>query len=495
MKILSADQVKNLDAVTIQHQHIPSVDLMERASRVFTEWFVSRYSSERRVIIICGPGNNGGDGLAVARLLHSKKYLVEVYAFEDGKKTEEFVINEKRLEGKIKIAKINASNLPVLEDDAVVIDAIFGTGLNRKVEGVFASVINLINNSSLEVVSIDIASGLFADTYNNDSVIVNPKVTATFQLPKFSFFLPQNEKYVGAFEILDIGLDNDFIENARSDYFYFTYADVKALVKQRKKFSHKGTYGKALLMAGSYGMMGAAVLAARACYRSGTGLVKVYVPACGYEIIQAAVPEAITASDPAQKHFTELPDLKGYDSIGAGPGWNEGSESSAVLLQLLRTSDKPLVLDAGALNIIAREKWLGEIPEGSVLTPHPGEFNRLAGPFDNDYQRLSKLRSLATTHKLVIVLKGAHTAVAMPDGRVLFNSSGNPGMATAGSGDVLTGIIAGLLAQKYPPEQAALLGVYMHGFAGDVAAEKLGYESLIASDIIDNIFRFFRFSH
>lgn len=489
MKILSAAQIRELDAYTIEHEPVSSIDLMERASQAFTDWFVKKFDTSHPVKVFCGPGNNGGDGFAIARMLLKKSYQVEVYAPFSEKKSADCKVNEERY---ALLKKINylreLFDFPLIERDTILIDALFGSGLSKPLEGLYAEAVRNINASGALVISVDIASGLFVDSQNEDENIVRPAYTLSFQLPKLSFLLPQNAVYTGEWHLLDIGLSAEFLDSIISDYFFSDEAYVKSLIRKREKFSHKGSFGKALIVAGSFGMMGAAVLAVKSCLRAGVGLVKAHVPRCGYEIMQTAVPEAMVLTDPSLDSITDISSSEGYSAIGLGPGFSEGKASAEALEKFLRSCNVPVVLDAGALNILSKERSLLKlIPAGSILTPHPGEFERLAGKSENDYHRLELLKNFAKEYNCYVVLKGAYTAIARPEGIVCFNSTGNPGMATAGSGDVLTGIITGLLAQGYSSLHAAVLGVYIHGYAGDLAAERLSEPALIASDILDEI--------
>ncbi|GAL83853.1 carbohydrate kinase [Sporocytophaga myxococcoides] len=493
MKILSADQIRALDAYTIKNEPITSIDLMERASVTFVNWFIKRFKPHREVYIFCGPGNNGGDGLAVGRLLTHVQYSVKVFIFSSDRYSKDFDINLKRLEKLVTITKINSKeDIPILSIGGIVIDAIFGSGLSRPVGGLYADIIKSINDSKVTRVAIDIASGLFCDANNEDPVKLKVDYTFTFQLPKLSFLFPQNEDYTGCWVIGDIGLNKSFIESQSSAFTYVEEEEAFSVVKPRSKFSHKGDYGKVLIMAGSYGMMGAAVLSGKSCYRAGAGLVKFHSPRCGVQILQSSLPEAILSVDPEENFISSLPDISGFNTVAAGPGWYEGAESAFLLQQIFENKNINLVLDAGALNVLSKNKeLLNALPQNTILTPHPGEFKRLAGEFSNDYSRLEGLRKFSQRYKCIMVLKGANTMVALPDGNVSFNSTGNPGMATAGSGDVLTGIIAALLAQGYSPAMASKLGVYLHGYAGDRAASKSGTASIIAEDIIDGVKDFY----
>jgi NAD(P)H-hydrate epimerase len=272
-----------------------------------------------------------------------------------------------------------------------------------------------------------------------------------------------------------------------------TKRDIKPMMHKRRKYDHKGTFGHALLIAGSYGKMGAAILTAKACLRSGVGLVHAHIPKAGYEIMQTAVPEAMLSMDRYDHYFSALPELDMYHAVGAGPGLGMEKQSQMALKLLIQECQQNMVFDADALNILAENKtWLPFLPQGTILTPHPKEFQRLAGHWKDDFEKLDILRNFCSKYHVYLVLKGAHTATCFPDGKIYFNSTGNPGMATAGSGDVLTGMITGLLAQGYTPGQAAVIGVFIHGLAGDLAMKEKGMESLIAGDIIEHLGRAFR---
>lgn len=489
LKILSAEQIRKADAYTIAHEPITSVVLMERASNAFVKWFLKFAEVSNRIVIVCGTGNNGGDGLVIARLLADYNYEVSVFVIKSSATASpDFTANWKRLSPSIKLYEIQ-DTIGNLSFDAfdIVIDAIFGTGLSRPVAGIYQQVIEKMNHTKAVRVAVDMPSGLLADG-PSQGAIVNATYTVSFQLPKLSFLLPESFKYTGEWCTVRIGLDKQFMAQAASQYFFLEKKDAIALVKPRNKFDHKGVYGKALLIAGSYGMMGATVLSARAAMRSGLGLLTTHVPICGYEIVQTAVPESMVSVDVSNNCFSTVPSLNGYDAIGIGPGLGQREESKMALQTLLQQAKVPLVLDADALNILATHKeLLSLLPTGSILTPHPGEFQRLVGEWKNDFERLTLQQEFAIRTKCILVLKGAYTSTAIPSGEVFFNPTGNPGMATGGSGDVLTGILTGLLAQDYVSKEAALLGVYLHGLAGDLAAKATSQHGLIASDIIDFI--------
>lgn len=494
MKILSIENTRAADEFTIENEPIPSIDLMERASRQIFKWIKKRVDKTVKVIVYAGPGNNGGDGLAVARMLCNKNYEVEVNLIMFTEKTsEDFNINLKRL-GEAENIQINLiksqSELRDVDSDSLVIDAIFGSGLSRPAKGIAADAIHHINNQPSVKLAIDIPSGLFADisSRNDLAPIVRADYTLSFQMPKLAFMMPENDGFVGQWEILDIGLHTDFINEVATNNFLMLKEDIAFSIKHRTKFSHKGTYGHALLIAGSYGKMGAAILASKACLRAGVGLLDVHIPKSGYEIMQTATPETMLSIDRFENYFSEVPDLQKYNVVGIGPGLGTEHQSQMALKLLIQNNQSPMVFDADALNILAENKtWLAFLPRNSVLTPHPKEFERLAGEWGNDFEKLELQKQFAIKHGVVVVLKGAHTSVCLPNGNCYFNSSGNPGMATAGSGDVLTGIITGLIAQSYSPATASIVGVFIHGLAGDIAAKKVGEQALLAGDIIDNI--------
>jgi len=486
LKVLTAKQTKSLDAYTIANEPIASIDLMERACRSFVTWFAEKFDSTKRIGIVCGTGNNGGDGLGIARVLYDRNYLVKVWIVRGTvTESEDFKTNFNRLPSKIPAYEIRSeSDRGLFGDCDILIDALFGTGLSRPLEGIYAQVISCINQSHATRIAIDLPSGLMADS-RSTGAIVNAHYTVSFQLPKLAFFLPENGNAVGEWTTTNIGLSKEFIAEIESSHFLLERSDILKIKKTRSRFSHKGTYGKALLIAGSYGKMGAAVLASKAAMRSGLGLLTTHIPSCGYEILQTTVPEVMVSIDTGDKTFSLVPSVEGYDSIGVGPGIGMAAETCKAFASLLSTYSRPLVIDADGLNILAgNREFIHLIPVGSILTPHPKEFERLAGNSKDDFERLEKLKKFAVQTKSVIILKGAFTAIASPQGQVYFNPTGNPGMATGGSGDVLTGLLTGLLAQHYTPLEAAQLGVYLHGLAGDLAARVNGFESMIASDLI-----------
>ncbi|MBN1182432.1 MAG: NAD(P)H-hydrate dehydratase [Bacteroidales bacterium] len=493
MKILTSSQIREADAYTIANEPVASIDLMERAARKCTDWLLENIGKRNTFKIFFGPGNNGGDGLAIARQLARAKARVVLYQVKiSDKLSQDSLINLERLQeiNRVEQYAIHSSNdLPDLEDDDVIIDALFGSGLSRPLDGLAADVVKLINKSGAKVISIDIPSGLFSENnVKNSEVIIRANHTLTFQQPKLAFLFAENEKYTGEWHVLDIGLDKDFISNQKSKYHYIEEDEIRALLKKRTKFAHKGIFGHALLISGSYGKMGAAVLASRASLAAGVGLQTTHTPQCGYGILQTAVPETMVTIDPAQEVVTTIPVVENITAMGVGPGIGTNPFTQEMIKNLIENVAQPLVIDADALNIMARNSdWLKLLPKNTILTPHPGEFDRLAGNSKNGYERHLKQIEFSKKYKVFVVLKGANTSVVTPDGEVYFNTTGNSGMATAGSGDVLTGILLSLLAQKYLPLHACLIGVYIHGLAGDIAAAVKSPESLIASDIINNL--------
>ena len=456
-------------------------------------------TKQTRIIIFAGQGNNGADALAIARLLTEESYRVETYLFNPTEHlSPDCEANKRRLllMDRVEFTEvIEDFTPPVLTEHDIVIDGLFGSGLNRPLTGGFAAVVDYINKSDAHVVSIDIPSGLFGeDNRGNDrEAIVKANLTLTFEFPKLAFFLAENAPYVGEWKTLEIGLHPDVIERTETPYTMVTEEDISYVIQPRDRFAHKGTFGHALLIAGSKGKMGAAILAAKACLRSGAGLLTVHIPQRGEGVFQTNFPEAMLSFDTNVDFFSSVPELSPYNAIGVGPGMGQHMESGAAIERILQTNSKPMVIDADAINLLATNKSLiSRIPERSILTPHPKEFDRIAGESASGYERLMKAKAFAVENHLIVVLKGAYTAICTTAGNIYFNSCGNPGMATAGSGDVLTGIILGLLAQGYEPETAAVMGVFIHGTAGDLAAIYQSEESLIASDIIDMLGKAFK---
>ena len=493
MKIFTAAQIHELDNYTITHEPIKSIDLMERAAKTITRAIMDEWTDRTPMVIFAGPGNNGGDALAVARLLAEENYKVSVYLFNiHNKLSEDCAANKQRLIDSKRVGHFTEVTLnfdpPELTEDMVVIDGLFGSGLNKPLIGGFASLVKYINQCPAKVVSIDIPSGLMCEdnTYNIHSNIIRADLTLTLQQKKLSMMMADCQKYIGRLRVLDIRLSKEYIDKTEANCRILEEQDVRRLLMPRDDFAHKGAMGNALIIAGSYGMAGAAVLATRACLRSGVGKVTVHTPRRNYLVMQTAVPEAVMQMDHEETYFSESVDSTDFDALGIGPGLGLVENTAIALIGQIRRTSCPIVADADALNILANHQaWMQQLPSGIIMTPHPKEFDRMAGSTsNNDYERLIRAQQMAEHITGYIILKGHHSPLCMPDGHIVFNATGNSGMATAGSGDVLTGILTALLARGYDKGTACQLGMYLHGLAGDLAAKEVGKESLVASDII-----------
>ena len=492
MEIFSAEQIRAWDQFTIANEPISSIDLMERAAESCFSWLEREGYLDRTFSIYCGKGNNGGDGLALARMLSDQDCAVTVHILEFGAMgTDDFQANLARLHStpvEVRFIQGQDNLLPVPPSD-IIIDALLGTGLSRKLEGVTELVVKHINTSGNDVISIDIPSGLFVDRSSKGNTVVRATHTLSFQCYKLAFLIPENEAQLGEVHILDIGLHEDYLKTATGEMELVDRDMIRAIFRPRKSFAHKGNFGHALLVAGSYGKIGAALLSSQACLRSGAGLLTCHTPACGYEILQTALPEAMILTDPDEKINTSFTgELSSYAVIGIGPGIGTAPRTKALLETILRSYKKSVVIDADGLNMIgANPSLFFLLPPYSILTPHPKEFERLFGRAEDDFARLKLALEKARDHQCIIVLKGHYTFIAMPGGKGYFNSTGNPGMAKGGSGDALTGVLTALLSQGYSSGEAALLGVYLHGLAGDLAAEDVSQESMLASDLISHL--------
>ena len=486
VKLFSVPQIKEWDNYTIQHEPVSSIDLMERAAQKCADWIKQHYDSSYVFIIFCGRGNNGGDGLAIARLLIETQYRVLVYIVGERQGSIDF---EKNLDKLSAISNevyflTGDKSFPVLGNE-IVIDALFGTGLNKNPAGIFSDLIKHINKNKATVISIDMPSGLFADISSKGNTIINAGYTLSFQSWKLAFVMPENAKYVGVPVILDIQLSEDYFKNEAWQFEMTDLASIQKIYKPRRANSNKGNYGNACLLAGSYGMMGASVMSAKSCLRSGVGKLTCYTPEIGYNIIQTSVPEAMCKTF-GKNSIENVSGYSDFNAIGIGPGIGDAASHKDLLKQLFTSYKMPVVIDADALNVLSKNQDLYElIPPKSILTPHPKEFERLFGKCESDFKKVAVALEKSKALDIYIVLKGHHTFIATPEGKGYFNNSGNAGMATAGAGDVLTGIITGLLAQKYSSLEACLFGVYLHGLAGDLAVKDISEEALIAGDIID----------
>ncbi len=480
-----------LDASTIKKEGITSLLLMERAAERITEHIADIVADiqQKHFVIFCGGGNNGGDGFAIARMLHGRGASVDCYAIKSFKHySDDNLANYNRIKPIGILHDIySTSDLPAIRSTDIVVDAILGSGLSRPITGLVADLVRALNISPAFTISIDIPSGLsdYGIASMDDVSEVYADCTLTIGTPFVSLMLPENQDCVGDFRIVDIGLSGLEGDDFMTPYFYVTDSEVSEYYIPRKKFSYKGTFGHALLVSGSRGKAGAAVLCARACHRTGAGLVTAHVPSSLLDILQTASPETMADIDDNAYCISNVEGAAKYKAVAVGPGLGTSDVSVQMLERLMPAVERNLVLDADALNILAANPaMLDSIPRDTILTPHPKEFERLFGPSQNSLERIELARRMAERHSVIIVLKGAHTAVCCSDGSVYFNSTGNPSMATAGSGDVLTGIIAALLSQGYRPRLAAILGVWAHGKAADMEAVPQG---LIASDIVDNL--------
>ena len=494
-KIFSSKQIKTIDEYTIKNEPVSSFELMERASRELFARITAIVNRSDEIIIFAGTGGDGGDGLAVARMLRESSYRVTVFVVNiSPARSDEWQKNLDKFNssGGTGATVINdGTSIPLIPARSVVIDAIFGSGLSRKPGGLALEVIKSINESKPFVISIDVPSGLAGeDIFPPDTTsIVKANHTLAIQFPRLSFMFMENSQFTGEWTIVPIGLHPGAIAQTDTPYYYTEKSFIKTHIRKRLRFDHKGNYGHVLLAAGSIGKMGAAVLAAKASLRIGAGLVSCHVPKGGSNILQIAIPEAMTIPDRDESLISEVDSTAKYDAVAVGPGIGMGEKTQSALFKLIKECKSPMVIDADAINILGtRKEWLDMLQPNTIFTPHPREFERIAGKSEGSFDRLRLQIDFSLKHKCIVVLKGANTSVSMPDGRVFFNSTGNPGMATAGSGDVLTGIILGLLGQGYDPELAAIVGVYIHGLAGDIAASEKCQESVIASDITEKLY-------
>lgn len=492
MKIFQCSKIKELDQYTIEHEPIRPIDLMERAADALCDALVKRWGVDTPFVIFAGQGNNGGDALAVARKLVNKGYDVETFLFNTTNHlSEDCEANRDRLkevDGVKFVEVVKEFHVPELTTSHVVVDGLFGTGLNKPLTGGYAGLVKFINASDATVVSIDVPSGLNGDGNRFDvypSIIINADLTLTLQVPKMAFFFAENEEVIGEVEVLDISLSEEGIEKVETPFSMIEENDVKSLIKPRSKFAHKGDFGHALLIAGSYGMAGAAIMSAKACLYSGVGLLTVHAPSLNVPMLQTVVPEAMAQPDLNEYYFATPMPVESFDSIAMGPGLGQREETVLALIDQMYACKVPLVLDADALNILSEHPIeYDKIPPHSILTPHPKELERLVGKCTSSLERMQKAINFAAKTQCYIILKGAYSIVITPDGTCAFNPTGNPGMATGGSGDVLTGILLALLAQDYSSHDAALLAVYVHGLAGDIAADKWGMTAMTAMSIV-----------
>lgn len=497
MKIFPSKVIKELDTATCEMQRINSIDLMERAATAVSCEIISRFLPTQRIVVIAGPGNNGGDALAVARMLIEQGYRkVEIFLFNiNNRLSHDCEEERKRLITSfedVDFTEITKEFVPpYLSPSDVVIDGLFGAGLKEPLQGGFKALVRYINESGAYTISIDVPSGLFGE-WNTGSTnprdVIHANLTFAFSFPRISFFFEENAEITGQWKVIDIEHDKDKIREIPTNFYYMEERSVVKALRVRNPFSGKRDFGSLMIMAGSMGMMGAAVLASKAALRTGAGLVTVHSARCGLNVLQTAVWEAMFEPDKNDRFITDMRLHHPHKAVIAGPGIGTYDETLNALEGLIKNARTPLLLDADALNCISkRPALLTMIPPMTIITPHIGEFDRLFGEQPTAEDRLRKAIEMAQYYNIIIVLKGHFTAIVRPDGRVYFNSTGNPGMATAGAGDVLSGVIASFLAQGYKPELAATIGVYIHGMAGDMAADEKGEYGLVASDIIHYI--------
>lgn len=492
MKILTGTQIQELDKYTIEHEPVESIELMERAARAITAAITTRFDQQTPVVVFAGPGNNGGDALAVSRMLSENGYGVDVYLFNiHGELSDNCEVNRDRLKNE-KLVKSFAeitSNFdpPKLTQQTLVVDGLFGSGLNKPLTGGFASLVRYINQSPARVVSIDMPSGLMTEdnSLSQQAAVVRADLTLTIQIKKLAMYFADCQPFLGKVQVLDIRLSKEYIKSIPSPFSTIDAEYVRHQMLVRDDFAHKGSMGHALLIAGSEGMAGAAILATRACLRSGVGKVTALTPHCNTAIMQISVPEAVLSID-CEDYYSEAVATDEFSAVGIGPGLGRQEGSALALMSQLQQTQCPVVLDADALNMLGSHgTWISQLPDNMIMTPHPRELDRLAATTcHSDSERLKVARDMAESLRAYILLKGHYSALCLPDGNVVFNTTGNSGMATAGAGDVLTGIITALLARGYSRKNACLTGMYLHGLAGDIAASRVGKESLVASDII-----------
>ena len=491
MKLFSKEQIYEGDKLTVERQNISSTDLMERAGTEIFNWMHLRMQGAQVPIhIFCGIGNNGGDGLVLARHLILDGYNVNVYIVNySDKRSKDFLINYDRIKNVTKnwpILLKNASKSPEINPNDIIVDAIFGIGLNRPVDDWVKALFIHLKNTKAFTLSIDIPSGLQTDVVPKDEdSVVKASYTLSFVTPKLVFFLPETAKYTLQWEVLDIGFDQEYLFKTNTEAELIGKHDVLPLYKPRDKFSHKGQFGHSLIIGGSYGKIGAVTLASKSALSSGAGLVTAYVPKCGYVPLQTSFPEAMVITDVNNEKITSIDFKITPTVISFGVGIGTDDKTQTAFEDFLKTNKTPLVIDADGINLLSKKPTLLKLlPEETVLTPHPKELERLIGVWKDDFDKINKVKALSKKHNLIIVIKGAHTITVFHE-KLYINTTGNPGLSTAGSGDVLTGIITGLISQGYQPVIATIFGVYLHGKSADIAVEDYGYQSLIASHIID----------
>ncbi|MFV9551111.1 NAD(P)H-hydrate dehydratase [Algibacter sp. PT7-4] len=491
MKVFSKEQIYKGDKLTAERQNISSTDLMERAGTQIFNWMHARMQGAQVPIhVFCGIGNNGGDGLVLARHLITHGYNVNTFIINcSDKRSKDFLINYDRIKNVTKnwpVLLNCAEDFPEIKPEDIIVDAVFGIGLNRPVDAWVKKLFMHFRASKAFTLAIDIPSGLFPDkAVEDDDAVVWAGFTLSFASPKLVFFLPETAKYTVQWEVLDIGLDQEFLYTTQTEVELIGKHEVLPNYMPREKFSHKGQFGHALIIGGSYGKIGAVTLASRATLSAGAGLVSAYIPKCGYNILQSAFPEAMVITDTEEEIITNITFNIKPTVIGFGVGVGTDEKTITAFETFLKANTLPLVIDADGINILSKKKALLKLlPEATVLTPHPKELERLIGSWNDDFDKLNKIKAFSKKYKIIIVVKGANSITVFND-KLYVNTTGNPGLSTAGSGDVLTGVITGLISQGYNPLVATIFGVYLHGKSADIAVEDFGYQSLIASHVID----------
>ncbi len=491
MKIFSKEQIYEGDKLTAERQNITSTDLMERAATQIFNWMHMRMQGAQvPVHVFCGIGNNGGDGLVLARHLITHGYNVKTYVVNySDKRSKDFLINYDRIKGVTKewpTLMTREEDFPEIHPDDIIVDAVFGIGLNRPLVDWVKALFKHFRNTKAYTLSIDIPSGLQTDKVpENEDDVVWAGYTLSFASPKLLFFLPETAKYTVQWEVLDIGLDPEFLQTTVTEVELIGKHEVLPMYVPRQKFSHKGTFGHSLIIGGSYGKIGAVTLASRGALSAGAGLVSAFVPKCGYNVLQSAFPEAMVITDVNEEKITDIQFDIEPTVIGFGIGIGNDTKTIAAFEAFLKENKMPLVIDADGLNILSKKKALLKLlPESTILTPHPKELERLIGAWKDDFDKLEKAKTFSKKYKVIVVIKGANTITVLGD-KIYVNTTGNPGLSTAGTGDVLMGIITGMLSQDYNPLVASVFGVYLHGKSADIAVEDFGYQSLIASHVIE----------
>jgi hydroxyethylthiazole kinase-like uncharacterized protein yjeF len=489
MILLNANQIKDWDAYTISHQQISSKELMDRAAKACVNYIYPLKFNH--IHIFCGPGNNGGDGLAMALIITNLNVECTIYIIENEltKCSNDFQTQFELVKQNKDIKIIDVSNQEykyTIHKSDLIVDALFGYGLNRPIDGKAKQLVEFLNSIDVYKISIDIPSGIQAglNTFSKIDTVFKADITLTFQIPKLSLLMSDSGMYAGKLHLLNIGLEPGFLQTLSSEYNFITASDIKPIIKKRPVFSHKGNNGNALLIAGSNNKGGAALMASEACLRIGAGLLTVKLPEKFHTSLLERLPEAMISNDDMKLDF--------YKAIAIGPGIENTNENNEFLNQLMNQKNIPVVIDADGINILAESNLLDStnIHPNILLTPHVKEFERLIGGIaSSSSERLAQQIAFSKKHQCYIILKGAYSSLSTPEGNVFFNSTGNPGMAKGGSGDVLTGILLGLLSQGYSVKDAALCGMYIHGKSADIAASELHELYILPTDTIHYIYK------